>query len=191
MPEERDDREDEALRALSREEPPPPELEERVVAALRETGVIGRRGRRSTAGWLRLAAALACVGLGWLARGALPAAPPASPPTPAPESSAQGSLYLLLLSPLAKDADPEIEAALVQEYGSWARRLHGEGRLVSAEKLGRGVRWVPAAAAQSAANVSGFFVIRAANLDEAEAIARACPHIRHGGRVLVRDIDPT
>jgi hypothetical protein len=50
---------------------------------------------------------------------------------------------------------------------------------------------LPAGTAGDAPRVSGFFLIRAGSLDEAEAIARDCPHLRHGGRVLVRDVDPT
>jgi hypothetical protein len=63
---------------------------------------------------------------------------------------------------------------------------------VSAEKLRDGARVLegnePAA---SGAGPQGFFLVRARDLDEAEAIARACPHLRHGGRVAVQAVEPT
>jgi hypothetical protein len=37
--------------------------------------------------------------------------------------------------------------------------------------------------------VTGLFVVRAGSPAEAAAIARAAPHLRHGGRVEVRAID--
>jgi hypothetical protein len=37
----------------------------------------------------------------------------------------------------------------------------------------------------------GFFLVRAATAEEAEAIARGCPHLRHGGTISLREIDPT
>jgi hypothetical protein len=40
-------------------------------------------------------------------------------------------------------------------------------------------------------DVRGFFVISAATLEEATAVARSCPHTARGGRVIVRPIDPT
>ena len=37
----------------------------------------------------------------------------------------------------------------------------------------------------------GYFVIRARDLDEAIAIAKDCPQLRHGGCVVLRPIDPS
>jgi hypothetical protein len=39
--------------------------------------------------------------------------------------------------------------------------------------------------------VMGFFLIRARDHAQAEAIARDCPHLRHGGGVAVHEVDPT
>jgi hypothetical protein len=39
--------------------------------------------------------------------------------------------------------------------------------------------------------LAGFFIVSAATAAEAESIARSCPHVRYGGRVVVRLIDPT
>jgi len=37
----------------------------------------------------------------------------------------------------------------------------------------------------------GFFLVLARDDAEAEASARDCPHLRHGGRVAVQAVDPT
>jgi hypothetical protein len=39
------------------------------------------------------------------------------------------------------------------------------------------------------AEVQGFFVVSAASLEEAAAVARSSPHVRDGGRIVVRPID--
>jgi len=80
------------------------------------------------------------------------------------------------------------EAQLVREYGQWAAALRGERRLLAAEKLADdGGRWVRGA--DSATAVSGFFVIVAADYDDAVRIARASPHVAYGGTIEVRAVD--
>jgi hypothetical protein len=36
--------------------------------------------------------------------------------------------------------------------------------------------------------VRGFFIISAGSFEDALAVARGCPHLRHGGAILVRPI---
>jgi hypothetical protein len=36
--------------------------------------------------------------------------------------------------------------------------------------------------------IRGFFVISASDFQDALSVARSCPHLRHGGRILVRPI---
>ena len=174
----------EALRLLPGEADVPPGLEDRVVGELRVRGLLGTTASRA---WLpRLAAAaaffVAGLGVGLQASHA---------PTPRAEAS---PLYLLLLygGPGFVEGAPADEAARVAEYGAWAGGLRREGRLVSAEKLRDGGRLLEGAATLAAgAGPQGFFLVRARDLAEAEAIARACPHLRHGGRVAVQAVEPT
>ena len=85
------------------------------------------------------------------------------------------------------------KAAIVAEYSAWARSLASEGLLVAAEELsasspewyGGSVRTV------DGARIGGFFLIRARDLSEARQIAERCPHLRHGGRIELRPIQPT
>jgi hypothetical protein len=121
-------------------------------------------------------------------------ASPAREPAPA-----TGRLYLLLLyttpRPGAPPAPPERVRTIVGEYRAWARALEGEGRLVQAEKLADDAgRSLPAGGAPAGAGgevLGGFFLIRAADYEEAAALARTHPHLRYGGRVEIREIEPT
>ncbi len=45
--------------------------------------------------------------------------------------------------------------------------------------------------AESKEVVSGYFLIAAANYDNAVEIAKGCPHLELGGRIEVREIEPT
>jgi len=38
--------------------------------------------------------------------------------------------------------------------------------------------------------LGGFFVIAAPDAGKAREIASGCPHLRHRGRILIRQIDP-
>jgi hypothetical protein len=113
--------------------------------------------------------------------------------------------YVLLLhgpartapgTPAQATADSVAEQAVVAEYRAWAVRLRDSGALVMAEKLADDpLTMLTAAGAtqmprNTADELGGFFLIQA---DSAEAfrIARECPHLRHGGTVQVRRIQPT
>lgn len=212
-PQERD-----ALEAL-RGEGPPMALEDRVVEALRERGALrpptgGERApsRERTVGRLLAAAATAvlCVALGasgalWLTSGG--GAPggeaPAGGPAGEPAVEPAGNTYALLL--LSGPGEFEIsqaeEAQRVQEYSGWAGQLAQAGRLVAGEKLADEARLLSEADASAAARLTpadrgdgilaGFFLIRAADDEEAVRIAADCPHLRYGGQVEVRRIEPT
>jgi hypothetical protein len=180
-----DDVEDVKLRALPRETALPPELEERVVAALRERRLIRTRHRASRL-WLAAAAAI-CFGAGWFGRGL------AGPRTAAPDD---GPLYVLLLSPLAGSPDLPPEAELVREEQAWATTLRRNHQLVRAERLASDAELVgPSVGVASTARTipgappSGFFLVRANTMREAVDMAHACPHVRHGGTVTVHAVD--
>ncbi len=184
-----------ALRELPRELAPRPELEERIVAALAGRGLVrvprggrGRIGRAAAA----VAAGLLLMAAGvWIGR----ALPQGRARTIAPDASPRFVLFLLR----GQESDrPEEEGARVAEYRAWARGLAASGRSVSGEKLDDreerlGAPGAPGAAAAVAPEeeIRGYFVISAASLDDALAVARACPHLRHGGKIVVRPIAAT
>jgi hypothetical protein len=43
----------------------------------------------------------------------------------------------------------------------------------------------------SRVGVSGYFVIEAETWEQAAALARTCPHLRYGGRIVLRAVVPT
>ncbi len=124
--------------------------------------------------------------------------------SPAPTAGKQQ--YLLLLEGPARTrpagvppsaADSVAERALVQEYGAWAGALARSGALVMAEKLADDEITILARdgaispARDPADEVGGFFLIQVADAAEAHRIARECPHLKYGGTVQVRRIEPT
>jgi hypothetical protein len=166
--------------ALPREKEAPPRLEERVVRELHTRGTLRRPPQRR--GWLQVAAAVLLIASGFAA-GRLTAS--AAPMT------TDGSRFLLLLYG-AQSATASEEAARVAEYGSWAKVEGAAGRLLSGDKLGDRATVVGDARGLGSVNLkepSGLFMVRAASFEEAVTIAQRCPHIKHGGAVLVRPIE--
>lgn len=112
---------------------------------------------------------------------------------PAPVAAEARSYLLLLQSGAADDAGAE--ARRVSEYAAWARGLRSEGRLVSAEKLAdreRVLRGDGASTSEAKGEpIVGYFVVRARDFAEAERIARSCPHLKHGGTIVLREIEKT
>lgn len=112
--------------------------------------------------------------------------------------------YLLLLheDPAATaDLAPEALAALIQRYADWAAEQGAAGRLVGGEKLaasggrhlrksGDRVAVVDGPFAEAKELVGGFFLIQAASLAEAEALAATCPHLDWGW-IELRQVEPT
>ncbi len=160
---------------------PGPDLERRVLAALYERGLLRRRGPHARA-VAALAAAAALVGIGfgvgtWRAQTTIPREP--------------GRLFVLLLTvdAGAAGATAATPGAVVEEYRAWAVGLHQQGRLVAAEKL-KAAAQVLGPGPGDGTRVGGYFVIRAASHEEALAVARSHPHLRRGGTITLREVDP-
>jgi hypothetical protein len=170
------------LRDLQGDVPPPPALKARVGASLRQRGVL----RPTRSRWLPLAAVvagLALVGVGYaigrMADGGR-------------RMAAGVSQYALLLYEDRSFTTTVPEHALVAEYASWARDIASHGVTVSGEKLGATAGLLGAWGRDvPREGLAGFFVISAPSDSVAVAIANSCPHLRHGGRIVVRRIDPT
>ena len=168
-----------ALGDLRRDAAPPEALETSVLAALRSRG-LARTASASRRAWM-LAASLA-AGVALFSAGLFVGGRPARPgPPPSPR-------YLLLLEG-ADTVSAEEESARVREYSAWARSEAKAGHLLSGEKLEPEARILGSGGSTSGgASVRGFFVISAKDDAAALAIASDCPHLRHGGRVVLRKI---
>jgi hypothetical protein len=85
----------------------------------------------------------------------------------------------------------------VEEHKRWAARLATEGHSIYGEKLAPAEgSLLPSPTGATPINLpdsalQGFFVVSARSEAEAIEVARSSPHYRHGGRIVVRRIEPT
>jgi len=178
---------EQALRSLPRERRPPVRLEDGILHDLRAEGLL-HPARPARHPWMKAAAALVLLSLGfaagtwWRGDGA------------APDDRSPRFLLLLHETPGAFDAEsPEEQRAAVDEYKAWAAEGVRSGFLVDGEKLKSEARLLPdpgASPPPGESLIGGYFVLRAADYDAALRLARSCPHLRHGGVIEVREIDP-
>lgn len=189
MMDELNDEERAALDRLAASFVPPADLEARVVTTLRQQKLLASSpfSRRLGLTLIRVAAALLIFLAGvacqrWLLPSFSKAAIDSRP-----------RYVLLLISRSDLVLTPEVEAQRVEEYSHWARQLAQVGDLEVGEKLADARQLVGPQPADSdaAERVAGFFIVRAAGPEEAQRIALSCPHLRHGGRIELRRIEPT
>jgi hypothetical protein len=179
------------LRELSGGPQPPAWLEARTIEELRAHDLLrDERSRRAVLfRWLAFGAA--CViflAAGFVAgerRTRVPAAP-------------MGNRYVLFVTTQgeSESAPPKHEAGRVREYSKWARDQAAAGHLIAGEKLNETSLALTGSDARPRHDSSldilgGYFIIVAKNMDEATIIARTCPHLRHGGTLVIRPIEPT
>jgi hypothetical protein len=174
-----DDRTVAALEALRSAPQPRPELEDELVTHLRGRGLLsgGSASRfRMAAVWLL--PVLAAFGTGWLAGSWGPREP-------------QGTRYMLLL--YGGMDDPADTRGSVEEYAAWARQARAAGTQVQGEKLSARDPVIVGSAlpAATSSGLVGYFVIAARDDRQAASLAASHPHVRRGGTIVVRRIDPT
>jgi hypothetical protein len=165
--------------SLPREIAPPAALEDRVLAAFRAQAIAPSRRRLAWRQWMAAAALVAislAAGIGIGRRAA----------TTNAVASEQPRFMLMLWGNGA--GDPDDRSA--EQYRRWASAQRAEGRRVSGERLASDALIVDVArTTQTVAEVEGFFIVSAASLDDAAAIARSTPHVQNGGRIVVRPIN--
>lgn len=113
--------------------------------------------------------------------------------------------FMLLLHEQPADYSqfsPEDIEAVIGEYIAWRHQVEAEGRYVGGEKLrdegGRhlamsdgGLRVTDGPFTEAKEVIGGYFTISAADYDEAVRIASTCPHLKYGGRIELRQTEPT
>lgn len=111
--------------------------------------------------------------------------------------------FLLLLHELPDDfadASPSEMQSIVQEYMEWRDSLDQGGKLLSSNKLtddgGKNltrdagtIRVTDGPYTEAKEVVGGYFLIEAADYDEAVSVARTCPHMTYGHRIEVLAVD--
>jgi len=112
--------------------------------------------------------------------------------------------FMLLLHESPADFSsfsPEEIQRVIGEYTAWRLRLQEEGKLAGGLKLadegGRElslendrVRVVDGPYAEAKEVLGGYFLIEAADYDEAVEISKGCPHLEYGSRIVLREVDP-
>lgn len=113
--------------------------------------------------------------------------------------------YLLLLHEQPSDFagfSPEDFERVIGEYIAWRKKLEAEGRFAGGHKLrdegGRDLagwngdfRVTDGPYAEAKEVIGGLFTISAADYDEAVQVSKECPHLKYGGRIELREIEPT
>lgn len=180
---------------------PPDDLEARVIARLRDAGLLAPAITQEVSMktihlyWSLAAAVLLAVGVAFGMQLSQQAGEVGQTVTATHRDDTRPAFALMLYedagyqAPVGEDEN----AARIAEYSGWARKLAGEGRLVDgAELLNEGVllhRGRPRTDGVPGSEeglLAGYFVIRAASLEEAERVAADCPHLKYGGTVSVR-----
>ncbi len=166
-----------ALRSLADgSDSPAPEVRSRVLGRLSALGLLSSRSRSASA-WAPWAAAAAFAVVGFLAGRSTASAPAVQEPG--------GTKYVLLLTGGAS-ATHEENAARRHEYGAWLGDLQKRGLTADGAELVGTRHEFPAG--RSNEPVVGYFVVAARDESEALTIARANPHLKHGGGVVLAAI---
>jgi len=185
-----------AFAQLSREKMPPSFLEEQVVARLRAENIIRVSRFPWIAGYGELAAALAIavilfVGGTFVGSRLM---------LDRYSQSVQPDFMLIVRanSPTTAVSSEAEQLQRVSEYLAWARDLKNRGLLLSGEELSPdALRLIPQNSGNAVSQesikigegeVDGYFLLSARNQEQAIAIARTCPHLKHGGAVELRAI---
>ena len=153
----------------------PSTLEERIVASLEERGLLRRYRSRIDRRALATAVLAAVVGFaagGWFER-------PRTPPGPRSICRLVASMHRLG------------EEGRVHEYSAWAKELRARGVHISGEKLddeGDGLGASGPVPLSTEGELGGWFLVEGQDREGALQIARSCPHLRHGGKIVLRRI---
>jgi hypothetical protein len=174
---------------------PPPDLAGRVRAALEARGLVrlpndtvadraaggGQASRRGIT-WV-VGAGLVAAGfvIGLVASGTFGRA------GGRPASARPGQYVVLLYGDPADDTGA-VHVAREREYGRWASTLSDGARWVGGHELADVVEGLGPAGSTPVAyddRLAGYFVIEAPSRERAADVARSCPHLKYGGRVVV------
>ncbi len=93
---------------------------------------------------------------------------------------------------------PEEMQKIVMEYFEWGNRLRAEGKYRGGDELKEGGRVLSVRDgriadgpfAETKEVVGGYFLLEEASLDAATSLSRSCPHLKFGGSIEIREINP-
>ena len=160
----------------------PGDLEARVIDTLRSKGLLNSPNTRRRVAFTAAAAVLIfAVGIG-TGRASF-----------AYHSRVGETERFVLL--LYGDATADGASSDVTAHKRWAADVAANGHEISGEKLAPGETVLSpenrSVSTDAGGQLRGFFIISAKSASEAASIARSSPHFLHGGKVVLRTIDPT
>lgn len=159
---------------------PPPELERRVIEAVRRAGGLHPAGRWNSP--VRMAAAAVFFLIAGFAGGAF-----WQSASDAPASTSTDRWMLLVADDAAPAAGGDTRAA---EYGAWMRDMATRGVRITGAELAPGGRVVASLGGEGTrsplALAGGYFIVDDVTEEEAVALAAASPHVRYGGTIVVK-----
>ncbi|HWL39534.1 MAG TPA: YciI family protein [Gemmatimonadaceae bacterium] len=113
--------------------------------------------------------------------------------------------YMLLLHErpeLFANVTPDDMERVIAKYVEWRTKLGAAGKLTGGNKLrddagriiearspGGRVEVRDGPFTETKDVIGGYFIVNAADYDEAIAISRDCPHLAFGGRIELREIE--
>ena len=184
------------LANLSTKQMPPSFLEDRIVEELKRSRVIVPADRGWVPGYVNRALAVAVLTFVLFLAGF------AAGRYLAPSTNQVSPGFMLIVHQPAPEfaaKTPAEEMERVNEFIAWSRELERKGQLLGGEKLkdegrifrpaktGEAINESPTTAAEGA--VAGYFLLPVTGYDQALAIAKTCPNLRHGGSVELKQID--
>ena len=112
--------------------------------------------------------------------------------------------YMLLLHQTPVDYSQfsaEQLQSVTGEYVAWRHKVEAAGKLVGGEKLSDeggklltgsngDLRVTDGPYTEAKEVIGGYFAISADDYDDAVATCSDCPHLKYGGRIELRQIDP-
>ena len=159
--------------------PLPDHLEGKAVQALQQQGFIKSNRTRSLPRWgLSVAASLIFFVLGFYINDRL-------------ATSTEGYLtefnYMLLLQEDDKFIAGNPEQRF-QEYAQWMGGIYEKGLKIDGQELAKQGANVQPIQLDKTRFTTGYFLLKAPSLKEAQSIAQSCPHVKYGGHIEVKPI---
>lgn len=123
----------------------------------------------------------------------------AHPLTARPADSTHQYLFIIRYNSTTPKLSDEAMKTNIQHWGAWIGQLAQTGKLVTAYRPGSGGQTISGTAktakdgpyTDAKAVVSSIFIIKAASLDDAGAIAKTCPIYETDGSIEIRPITDT
>jgi len=101
---------------------------------------------------------------------------------------------------IGAELTPELIQTIIQKYNDWTAQLQASGKLVGLNKLkddlGRQLRGfgetqvvTDGPFSETKEVIGGYWIVEAADYDEAVLMAGTCPTLEYGGLVEVREVE--